>query len=132
MKPKREGKRRRHDDHEWLSSQTNKQRETKRNKQTIAFEEVHYGAGISRVYNGYLKSGSKQKSEKQTTVLEELKRKEERLERKLHRSSKETSEFVNQGRERRSLRLAHRHTSSVRLLTGYCQKKRMRFSGVYM
>jgi hypothetical protein len=41
------------------------------NKHTaIAFEEVHYGAGISRVYNGYLKSGSKQKLEKQKANLE--------------------------------------------------------------
>jgi len=86
LKPNREGKRRRHDDHEWLSSQTNKQRETKRNKQTaIAFEEVHYGAGISRVYNDYLKSGSKQKLEKQTPYLEEIKRKEGKQEKRSYR-----------------------------------------------
>jgi hypothetical protein len=56
----------------------------------IAFEEVHYGAGISRVYNGYLKSGSKQKSEKHTPYLEELKSKKE----------ERRAGFVNQGKKK--------------------------------
>jgi hypothetical protein len=79
--------------------------------------EVHYSDEICGVYNGYLKSGSKQKLEKQRANLER-----ERV-------------TVEEGRRKKEPTLGssvHKALQSF-LLMGYSpSKKRMQFSGVYM